>query len=221
MYQQLLCIAIEKIVAAALSLNSQGTEQLAVLEQKTLSISLAELGFELNFTVNGQQVLVTSTVDDSVDDSRNNNLNSSADCAIHTSIKTLIALKNEQQLTELIKQDKLDLQGDIKVAQQFAHIAETLDIDWRSELAKHIGDVATYKLESIGKNLANKLGFAARQIQADASEYLVHEQRLVVTSSQLSDFNHQVDQVTHQTEQAEQRIERLLTRLSVSSATAG
>ena len=102
--------------------------------------------------------------------------------------------------------------GDVKIAQQFAQIAQTLDIDWRSELAKHIGDIPTYKLESWAKNLGSKLGFAAKQIQADASEYLVHEKRLVVTTSQIADFNHQVDQVSSQTEQLAQRLNRLLTQ---------
>ena len=187
MHQQLLCSMLEAIINKALSLSLNGTQGLYALEQKNLVVHLAELGFPLSFIVSNSKVLVTS-------------LSENPDCAIHTSIKTLVALKNEHQLTDLIKQDKLDIIGDIKVAQHFASVAETLNIDWQSELAKHIGDIPTYKLTQFSKKVADKLGFAAKQIQADSSEWLVHEKRLVVTSSQIAAFNLQVSELDIRTE---------------------
>jgi len=197
MHQQLLCSGLEQLVNKALALNLQGKQGLDRLEQKTLSLHLQEIGFALSFTVSAQHVLI-------------NTLTEHPDCTINTSVKTLLLLKKEQQLTELIKQDKLDISGDIKVAQTFAHIAETLDIDWQSELAKHIGDIATYKLIQTGKSVGNKLKFAVQQIQADASEWLVHEKKLVVTSSQISHFNQQVSDLEKQAQLLADRAERLL-----------
>jgi len=187
MHQQLLCSVLEIIINKALGLSLNGTQGLSPLEQKNLAVHLEELGFPLSFIVSNSKVLVTS-------------LSEEPDCAIHTSIKTLVALKNEQQLTELIKQDKLDIIGDIKVAQHFASVAETLNIDWQSELAKHIGDIPTYKLTQLGKKAAAKFGFASEQIQADSTEWLVHEKRLVVTSSQIAAFNLQVSELDIRTE---------------------
>lgn len=182
MYQQFLSSVLEAIINKALNLSLNGTQGLFPLEQKNLVVHLSELGFPLSFIVNSNKVLVTS-------------LSENPDCAIHTSIKTLVALQKEQQLTELIKQDKLDIVGDIKVAQHFANVAETLNIDWQSELAKHIGDIPTYKLTQLSKKIASKLSFASQQIQADSSEWLVHEKRLVVTNSQVSEFNLQVSKL--------------------------
>lgn len=102
MHQQLLCSVLEAVINKALTLSLNGTHGLYALEQKCLVVNLVELGFPLSFMVNGSKVLVTS-------------LSEHPDCEIHTSIKTLIELKKEQQLTELIKQDKLDIAGDIKV----------------------------------------------------------------------------------------------------------
>lgn len=207
MPQQALCAAIELSVNQALNLNLLGKNGLDKLEQKTLTIHLQEVGFPLSFTVAAQKVLV-------------NTLTEHADCTINTSINTLLLLKKEQQLTELIKQDKLDIIGDIKVAQQFAHIAETLNIDWQSELAKHIGDIPTYKLLQVGKSLVNKLKFTAQQIQADASEWLVHEQRLVVTKSQLAHFNQQVTDTEKQVELLIKRSGQLLNnKIELSNST--
>ncbi len=201
MFPQTLAASLETIINKVLSLGSANCS-LEKLEQKTLTLTLAELGFPLSFTVtsgidaNDKALFVTS-------------LTERADCSINTSIKTLRELQANQQLTELIKQDKLDVTGDIKVAQQFATLAQNLDIDWQTELAAYIGDVPTHKLMQLGKKVADKFQFAAKQIKADASEYIVHEQRLVVTKSQIEQFNQDVNDVSKQVKALEERITRL------------
>jgi ubiquinone biosynthesis protein UbiJ len=206
MFQQTLCSTIEFAVNQALALNINGNNVVSALEQKTLTILLTELGFPLSFSINENNVLVTS-------------LTERSDCTVNTSVKTLLELKKEQQITELIKQEKLDVQGDIKVAQLFANIAESLEIDWQSEIAKHIGDIPTYKLSQFGKSLAKKFNFATQQIQADASEWLVHEKRLVVTSSQLHDFSRQVSDIARQVDIISERIQKIADKANTSTST--
>ena len=204
MLQQVMCSALETIVNKAVSLNIHPNDQLNALDQKTLAVKLTELGFPLCFSINDGNILVTKLI-------------ARADCTITSSINTLQALKKEQQLTELIKQDRLDVEGDIKVAQHFTSLAETLDIDWQTELAKHIGDVATHKIVQLSKTVKNKLVFVSKQIQADSGEYLVHEKRLVVTSRQLDHINQGVLAVNLQTKQVENRLHQLVERFHINS----
>jgi len=200
MVSQLLTSTLEMVINKTLAL-SDSNSSLAKLSQKTLTILLEELGFPLSFSVcnttEKPQIVVTT-------------LNERADCTLKTSLRTLRELKAELQITELIKQNKLDLTGDIKVAQQFASVAENLDIDWQSELAKHIGDIPTHKLMQLGKQASKKVQFVTKQIKADASEYIVHEKRLVVTRSQIDQFNQQVFKVSEQVDELDQRISQLL-----------
>jgi len=202
MISQVLTSTLEVVINKTLTLSANNTS-LEKLTQKTLMLKLEELGFPLSFSVcnttEPTQVVVTT-------------LTEHADCTINTSISTLRELKAEQQITELIKQNKLDLTGDIKIAQQFASIAENLDVDWQSELANHIGDIPTHKLIQLGKRISAKLQFASKQINADASEYIVHEKRLVVTRSQIDQFNHQVAEMNEQVDELEQRISQLINR---------
>jgi ubiquinone biosynthesis protein UbiJ len=202
MISQVLTSALEVVINKTLALSTTKTS-LKNLTQKTLTVTLKELGFPLSFTVcntiEKPQIIVTGLAE-------------RADCTIVTSISTLRELKAEQQITELIKQDKLDLTGDIKVAQQFANLAENLNIDWQSELANHIGDIPTHKLMQLGKRVSTKVKFAATQIKADASEYIVHEKRLVVTRSQLDQFNQQVVEISNQVDELNQRISQLISR---------
>lgn len=195
MLQQIFTSSIELLINKVLLLNSDALD-LKKLEQKTLTIVLSELTFPISLTVTNNKVIVSGLID-------------RADCTVSTSIKTLQALKNKQSLTDLIKQNKLDLSGDIKVAQQFTHLIENLNIDWQSELANHIGDLPTHKLMQLGKQVNNKFQFATKQIKADASEYIVHEKRLVVTRSQIEDFNQQVNQISNQVDQLSNRLEAL------------
>lgn len=202
MVSQALTSALEIIINKTLALSTANVS-LEELMQKTITLELAELGFPLSFTAcksNKNSSIVVTT------------LTENSDCTIQTSISTLQELKAEQQITELIKKDKLDLTGDIKVAQQFASLAENLDIDWQSELANRIGDIPTHKLMQLGKLVSKKLQFASKQINADASEYIVHEKRLVVTHSQVEQFNNQVFEVNKQVDELNQRISALANR---------
>jgi len=202
MISQALTSALEVLINKVLGLSA-ANPSLKKLTQKTLTLELAELTFPLSFTVcdttDNAQIMVTT-------------LTESTDCTIKTSLSTLRELKAEQQVTELIKQNKLDLTGEIKVAQQFASLAENLDIDWHSELAKHIGDIPTHKLMQLSKRVSAKVQFATKQIKADASEYIVHEKRLVVTRSQIDQFNQQVVEVSKQVDDLNQRISQLISR---------
>lgn len=198
----MLCSFIEKVVNALLNMNLSGSASLVALEQKTLVVSLSELNFPLSLTVSDQQLLVTCITERS-------------DCQIDTSLATLKTLKEEQQLTALIKQDKLNIVGDVKVAQQFADVFQQLDIDWQSELAKYLGDVPTYKLLRFNQWLLSKLMFAKQQISADASEWLIHEKRLVVTTGELQHFYHQVQQSQSVVQQIEQRVLHLENALKI------
>jgi ubiquinone biosynthesis protein UbiJ len=207
MYQQVVCAVLETLINKALLFDLNDNISQLSLNQKCLVVNLSELGFPLSFIVSTNKILVTS-------------LTEQPDCTIRTSIKTLIALKKEQQLTELIKQDKLDIEGDLKVAQQFAQLAETLDIDWQTELAKHIGDVPTYKLTQLGKKLGEKLNFAAKQIEADSTEWLVHEKRLVVPRSETSSFNLQVSELDVRAEALQEQFDRIELLLESTSNTA-
>ena len=202
MISQILTSTLEILINKTLTFSTN-TASLEKLTQKTLTLVLEELGFPLSFTVCNTAESPTIVV---------TTLTECADCTINTSISTLRELKAEQPITELIKQDKLDLTGDIKVAQQFASVAENLDIDWQSELANHIGDIPTYKLMQLGKRVSEKVQFATKQIKADTSEYIVHEKRLVVTRSQIDQFNQQVFEASEQVDQLDQRISQLINR---------
>lgn len=221
MPQQLLCATIENIANKAMAMNIGDIQQLKALADKSLCVHLEELGFPLCF-------MLTKNTAKNINESSQayfpyifivNQLNDNADCVINTSVNTLMAIQESQSLTELIKEDKLDIQGDIKIAQHFAQVMENIRIDWGSEIAEHIGDYPTYKLSLLGKDLWAKAKFAKEQISADSSEWLVQESKLVVAKSEIAQFNNAVAQVSHAANTLNERLEKLLQRHQTLSST--
>ena len=197
---QAVTASLELVINKALSLNNSSVS-FAAVAQKTLTLELAELPFPLCFTVNN----TSSPVDVIVSSNHE-----CSDCTIKTSINTLKKLKANVSLTQLIKKDELDVIGDIKIAQQFANIAQSLEIDWQTELAKHLGDVPTHKLLQFGNKITKSLATTGKQLEADISEYLVHEKRLVVTSSQLNAFNQMTKDIANEVDALSARIDKLI-----------
>jgi len=202
---QVLTAALELLINKALLLNQNKALPLQAVAEKTLTLELVELAFPLSFTVSIQASQAKFMV---------SSLTDSSDCTISTSVSTLKKLKEEQQITQLIKQGELDVIGDVKVAQQFAAIAQSLEIDWQSELAKHLGDVPTHKILQFGNKITKSIGKHSTQLQADVGEYIVHEKRLVATNGQIRQFNNQVTDVSNKVDKINKRINNLFSQLS-------
>ncbi len=202
---QAISATLEILVNKALLLNQNKLLAIHTLLGKTLTVKVAELTFPLSFTVNAQatqtKVIVSS-------------LTEGSECTILTSLSTLKKLKAEQQITQLIKQGELDVLGDVKIAQQFAVIAQSLDIDWQTELAKYIGDVPTHKILQYGNKVTKGLVKHSAQFNADITEYIVHEKRLLVTNSEIKRFNQQVTAVSEEVDRLSDRINKLSSELS-------
>ncbi|MCP4986499.1 MAG: hypothetical protein GY928_10720 [Colwellia sp.] len=205
---QVVTASLELTINKALALNSNKAVSYAAVAQKTLTFQLAELSFPLSFTVNVVSKPVSIIV---------SSLTERSDCTIKASIATISKLKAKQSLTQLIKQDELDVSGDIKVAQQFANIAQSLEIDWQSELAKHLGDIPTHNLLHFGNKITKSVTSTGKKLQADVGEYLVHEKRLVVTNSQINAFNQQAKQIATKVDTLSERIDKLYSNFNAKA----
>lgn len=208
MPKQSLTAALEIIINKALSLDEQYLRSFQAIDGTSISIVLSELGFALSFYARDGQISVLA------DDL-------STDCVIETSIKTLPKLTQSKLLTSLIKSGELNIEGDPKIAQKYSALGEKLSIDWEQQLANKIGQVPTHKLLSMVNVIKQKLQFAEQQVSQDASEYLLHEKRLLVTKNQVTDFTLAVAVVEQQAQALEQRLKKLSLTISNNTTSKG
>lgn len=201
MPKQAFCAFVEIIANKALSLDDNAEKILQPLQQKSLTLLIDEFEFPLTILIDrGKLSIIACKL--------------STDCVIQTSVKALPKLKQGDQITSLIKSGELDIVGDVKIAQQFAAVAETLNIDWQQQLALRIGDVPAFKLSKFGQFIIKKLTFAKQQIDQDSTEYLLHEKQLLVTGSKINQFNQQVVELEQQVDTLTQQFNKLASKLS-------
>lgn len=196
MWQQSFCATFERVINYALKIGACDQSILSKLNEKSFHIILSDVSMPFIMHVSNNKILVSSII-------------AEHDCKLTTSLSTLRKVQAGSSLTELIKKDQLDIDGDIKVAQQFAALFESIDIDIASEIAKYIGDIPTHKLSQLNNNLSNKVKFAKTQIEADATEWLVHEKKWLVSECEISQFSREVSDISNELEALASRIKQL------------
>ena len=192
MFQQFITSVLESTINQALSLDIDLHAKTHNLVGKSLTLHLTELGFPLSFVMQNSKINVLACAFDQ--------------CEIFTDVKTLRDISQSAQLTELIKSGKLDVKGDLQIAQAYSSFANQLELDWQTKLASHIGDYSVYTLTKLGTFVKTKAIFAQQQIKQDSSEWLLHEKNIIATKSHLSQFNKQVLDVVNKTDKLEARL---------------
>jgi ubiquinone biosynthesis protein UbiJ len=107
--QQLAHSFIEPKINKLLTFDDQAHTKLVKLEGKSLSVCLTDLSLNIKLQVLDNKVLLSSNTE-------------GYDCLVTTSSQYLRSLSDASQLTKLIKQDSLELDGDLAIAQGFSEL---------------------------------------------------------------------------------------------------
>ncbi|MGL9773371.1 MAG: ubiquinone biosynthesis protein UbiJ [Sodalis sp. (in: enterobacteria)] len=134
--------------------------------------------------------------------------NGAADCTVRTRLATLPALRERQQLTQLIKQGFLDVEGDLQFLQQFAVLLDMAEFDGAELLAPWIGDIAA---ESVSRTVARRLTSTLRLLrtgQGRVTQAITDEWRLAPSALERAWFCSEVNEVTRAGENLAARLEK-------------
>lgn len=104
------------------------------LKGKVLTLKFSELSRPLVLVFSEQQLDVLS------------DWQGESDCTLSLALPVLAELRDRQKMTGLIKQGRLDVQGDLQVIQQFSALIDLAELDPAEYLAPLIGDVAAQGL---------------------------------------------------------------------------
>ncbi|WP_371187261.1 SCP2 domain-containing protein [Thalassotalea maritima] len=196
MPKQVLTAVLEQLINKTIDLDDKARKYLEVINHNSLTVLINELGFPITLHVaDGHISVIANKLSD--------------DCLIACSLQTLTKLQQASLIPQLIKSGELDIVGDVKIAQQFASITERLNIDWGTLLAGRIGDVPTHQLQKLANVLKQKFSFAKQQIGEDASEFVLHEARLAVSTNEVEQFNQQVAELAQQVDSLISRFQSL------------
>ncbi|GGB03326.1 ubiquinone biosynthesis accessory factor UbiJ [Agarivorans gilvus] len=187
---------VEALSNQLLNLDEGSTQRRSQLAGKVLAITIQPLPC-CYFVVSEQQLDVL------------NKYEGEPDCRLSLNLLTLAELKQADRIPSLIKQDKLQLEGDIKLAQQFADLFLQLEPDLEEKLSQRIGDVAAYQLLSKSRMLAEALSKVFAQAPVKLTELANEEWKLSVGQVEYQSWQRQVQKLAADCEQLARRIEGL------------
>ena len=185
----LLCGLLETGVNQLHQLDSSAVIKRKQLNGTIIGVSLKELDFPLYFIISEQQVDVL------------NKFEGETDCSIHVSMSALKQLQDNHQLTNLIKSGKLEVEGDIQLAQRFASLLTDMEIDWEEHLSHKVGDVIAHKFCYHSKQLFKTAAKKSKVIEKQTALYLTEEAKLAPSSLEVSYFCDQVKALQKQTDE--------------------
>jgi ubiquinone biosynthesis protein UbiJ len=201
-FAQLMTSGIELAMNQLLKLDDDSQQRLKKLAGKSLQVTIKELPWPLLFTFSDQiDVRAVITPDNDIEP-----ISEPVDCLIELNLETLPKLRDSSQLTQLIQQKKLNLIGDIYVAQTFSALLKDLDIDWEEQLSGYTGDVVAHQTFSSMRALFDT---AKKQIEKGAielGEHLTQSNSIAVKPSEMMGFSRGVTRLRSATERLSARI---------------
>ncbi|GAC16698.1 ubiquinone biosynthesis accessory factor UbiJ [Aliiglaciecola lipolytica] len=196
---QLVSSAIERVLNHLLKLDSDSASGLKKLAGKQLSVAVHELPWPLIFNFSDRVDVLVGMPDEEV----------KGDCHLALSIATLQKLKDTSQITRLIQNNDLVLEGDLKVAQQFSQLISELEIDWEEQLSQYTGDLVAHKAFAFGKKLVQNTQAQANRLVATLADAAIEEKRIAAPPILVVDFCDQVNELRSATDRLEAKLNRL------------
>lgn len=196
---------IESGINKLLRLDEESAARLASLKGSRLIVYLEPLpnAFMLVF---GERVDVLS-VYESFDETVANL--SPLDCCISTSIQTLPQLKETNQLTRLIQQNKLNVEGELAVAQKASGLFQQLDIDIEEIIASKTNDVFAYQSVKTVKTAHEKASNMVAALARNLGNVMVEEKPVAAHRLAVMHFSDEVNALRDDTARLEARLKQL------------
>lgn len=189
--------AIETSLNALLKDDEDSQRRLARLKGKVIGVTINEFGKQLYF-VFSQQIDVLGAYEGEVD------------CQLALNLSVLPELRQQANLTQLIKADKLSLEGDIQLAQQFSALLSGLKPDVEEKLSQYTGDIVAHTLVSGAKQGTRFIQQGVVKRQRDLAEVITEEWRLAPQALEIAYFADQVDDLKMDVARSEARLKRLM-----------
>ena len=200
MLTTLACALIENLLNVLLKKEPDLAKALDKVKHQTLVVEIRDWETVYGITFTGKQIMVF------------NNYQDQAECKISTHLDTLSELTNPSVITQLIRQEKLDLDGDIHLAQSYSGAFSNLDIDWAEHLSSFIGDAPAHLIFESGQQITTSCKQRGKTLESTLTQLFQDELNVAIHPLELQQFKQHTRALKQHMAQLEQRINQLLNR---------
>ncbi|MBT2919489.1 SCP2 domain-containing protein [Vibrio anguillarum] len=196
-FEPLVTAAIETTLNTLIQDDPELVRRLSRLKGQVIQVHLKEFNKTLTF-IFSQQIDVLAAYE------------GESNCYLSLNVSILPELREQANITQLIKQDKLVLEGDIQLAQKFAQLITDCKPDVEEWLSRLTGDVLAHALVQGVKDIGQALQSQRSKHQNHLSQVLTEEWSLLPSSLEVAYFCDQVDDLNSQAARIEAKIQHLL-----------
>ncbi|MBL4262639.1 ubiquinone biosynthesis accessory factor UbiJ [Vibrio fluvialis] len=196
-FEPLITAVIESLLNTLIKDDPELGRRLARLKGQVIQVHLKEINKTLTF-IFSQQIDVLA------------NYEGEPDCYLSLNLSVLPELREQANITKLIKQDKLVLKGDIQLAQKFSQLMTDCKPDIEEWLSRVTGDVVAHTVVQGAKNVGALLSAQVSKHQNHLAQVLTEEWRVAPGPLEIAYFCDQVDDVKSQAARLESRLNQLL-----------
>ncbi|EMX0223963.1 SCP2 domain-containing protein [Vibrio fluvialis] len=196
-FEPLITAVIESSLNSLIKDDPELGRRLARLKGQVIQVHLKEINKTLTF-IFSQQIDVLA------------NYEGEPDCYLSLNLSVLPELREQANITKLIKQDKLVLEGDIQLAQKFSQLMTDCKPDIEEWLSRVTGDVVAHTVVQGAKNVGALLSAQVSKHQNHLAQVLTEEWRVAPGPLEIAYFCDQVDDVKSQAARLESRLNQLL-----------
>lgn len=189
-------IALDKALNAYLQLSDTAQTNCEKLGGKLLALELRGLNTTLYFLPEKNHLHVRSFTDQT------------PDALISATPLALVQLALQQNADKALFAGQVKITGDTEAAQTFQDILSGADIEWEEHLSQLTGDIIAHQLGRGIRGFINWADQSRSSLQADISDYLLHEAKLLPDREDVEHFLNEVDQFRADVERLSIRLTR-------------
>ncbi|MBW8186553.1 ubiquinone biosynthesis accessory factor UbiJ [Shewanella nanhaiensis] len=200
----LLSAALETALKQVIAQSPDEYAKLRSLHGKVLCIQLSQLSWPI-YLVFAKEIQVLGKYEGEVT------------TKVNADITTLYQLTEGANLTELIKQDKLSLEGDLNLLQTFSHFLQKVEFDFAEPLSKYIGDAPTHMLITGLEQAKNDITHIFRQSRSHVGQLTTEEYKLAPHAIEFVYLGDRIDDLVADIDAIEKRINNLQSRAKANT----
>ncbi len=188
---------LERLIRRILSLDPSMSHELSELSGKLISLELIDTGLVI-YVMPGADGI---------------NLSAEYDKEVHVRIRAtpadMLAYMLFSHEGKGQSAGRLEISGDVGLAQRFQGLIKNLDPDWEEQLSNWVGDTAARKLGLLGRDALHFLATSRQSLEMNVSEYLRYEQEALPLRAEIKAFISSVDALRNDVQRMKVRIDRL------------
>ena len=220
--------AIETALNAWLKLDGESLQKCEALEGKIIRLHITGLELNLYFlpAVSGIQVMSNyhdsalnkETANEQDDETETESqYTGEVDATIHGSPMALMRLSSSDNAGASMLESDVEIDGDMRVAEQFSAILKEVDIDWEELLSKLVGDIIAHQAGQVVRSGSEWFSQTIDAMKLNTSEYLSEESRATPAEAELEYYMDQVDDLRMDGDRLAARVKNIQDQLGSNS----